>query len=135
MKSFQSTLPMRGATNPLITLDWGNLISIHAPHAGSDVSDSSINQVDNISIHAPHAGSDASLSICSCKYTHFNPRSPCGERRCWRFARPLLCHFNPRSPCGERLCNGRQDFSHICDFNPRSPCGERQQMLQSLRRK
>ena len=34
-----------------------------------------------ISIHAPHAGSDCPyLQILDC-YSYFNPRSPCGERR------------------------------------------------------
>ncbi len=78
---------------------------------------------------------------------HFNPRSPCGERRytapndyCSYFISihallaesdftlnakdPLIADFNPRSPCGER----RVRISHkvFCRyFNPRSPCGER----------
>ena len=78
----------------------------------------------------------------------FNPRSPCGERRCragpWRL--PVF-YFNPRSPCGERppppgTTGHGQLFQSTLpvwgatpgqgpgaggpgDFNPRSPCGER----------
>ena len=33
---------------------------------------------------------------------HFNPRSPCGERRYEVRKAHLYGHFNPRSPCGER---------------------------------
>ena len=36
----------------------------------------------------------------------------------------FVTHFNPRSPCGER----RQEIGIVYeegDFNPRSPCGER----------
>ncbi len=80
-EKFQSTLPMRGATIvvPLILLTM--VISIHAPHAGSDVGNL-IQQITNtISIHAPHAGSDtfSKKALASC--LDFNPRSPCGERR------------------------------------------------------
>ena len=34
---------------------------------------------------------------------YFNPRSPCGERPCYKWPVDDFCnHFNPRSPCGER---------------------------------
>ena len=56
---FQSTLPVRGATQSSNT-GWRNRpISIHAPRAGSDTR-------------------AKTLQSC-CRY--FNPRSPCGERR------------------------------------------------------
>ena len=80
-EKFQSTLPMRGAT----FCSWGGVlrlvISIHAPHAGSDFGMYSaflplsqfqstlpmrgatirwawLYRLSKISIHAPHAGSD-----------------------------------------------------------------------------
>ena len=79
-------------------------ISIHAPHAGSDLSGKTLIHFSEdfnprspcgerpsrchlpdlsfqISIHAPHAGSDNVLSIHSLMAFYFNPRSPCGERR------------------------------------------------------
>ena len=55
---FQSTLPMRGATAVALVLDAKLIISIHAPHAGSDC---------------------AQTSPCAAG-RYFNPRSPCGER-------------------------------------------------------
>ena len=83
---FQSTLPMRGATVAVRHGGRSGGISIHTPHAGSDVtgtalvvrcsrfqstlpmrgataepSDDSVK--DLISIHTPHAGSDASLHL------------------------------------------------------------------------
>ena len=110
---------------------------------------------DVISIHAPRVGSDltgCNFSQCS---TYFNPRSPCGERLRVTPDRRVLTHFNPRSPCGERLYQGHDQtppdrifqstlpvwgatFPHTAadnrttDFNPRSPCGER--LLDSLLR-
>ena len=64
-------------------------ISIHTPHAGSDVSAVSSPSIQTcISIHTPHAGSDAVLGCCkTICCTDFNPHSPCGERHvvCGRF--------------------------------------------------
>ena len=79
---FQSTLPMRGATVGIhVNSFTRNIISIHAPHAGSD---------DNPSAYR--------RSACD-----FNPRSPCGERPTHRWnVKTGATHFNPRSPCGER---------------------------------
>ena len=56
---FQSTLPVWGATQALRNLCITLCISIHAPRVGSDLSVWS-GRIGNI---------------------HFNPRSPCGERR------------------------------------------------------
>ena len=56
---FQSTLPVRGATDGQKKRVCGNPISIHAPRAGSDSFTT-----------AGHSAEDA----------NFNPRSPCGER-------------------------------------------------------
>ena len=63
---FQSTLPMRGATNRSVLMHFMADISIHAPHAGSD--------------HGPMGP--------LCIKSHFNPRSPCGERRSCHPFRP-----------------------------------------------
>ena len=55
---FQSTLPMRGATEEAYE----------------------VGESDFISIHAPHAGSDGAVPSSWMQWTYFNPRSPCGER-------------------------------------------------------
>ena len=79
-RSFQSTLPVRGATLKLSQSKQMSYISIHAPRAGSDM--------ENVPNHTAAV--------------NFNPRSPCGERRShWNLA-ALHSYFNPRSPCGER---------------------------------
>ena len=78
--TFQSTLPMRGAT-PTVELKGGDfMISIHAPHAGSDRPIPGGNVHQRISIHAPHAGSDLCMYAQNAGDPYFNPRSPCGER-------------------------------------------------------
>ena len=56
--TFQSTLPMRGATHGKLLFKRQQIISIHAPHAGSDTNIISLLWI----------------------LRYFNPRSPCGER-------------------------------------------------------
>ena len=171
-EKFQSTLPVRGATrsegiqcdeerhfNPRSPcgerhfvynlLQAGSVISIHAPRAGSDPESEFLLRVDpDISIHAPRAGSDVHTGPHGLGGVHFNPRSPCGERRVLRSRRNRPAEdFNPRSPCGERLKSpsvsvkksafqstlpvrgatgvGETARPQPQHFNPRSPCGER----------
>ena len=100
---FQSTLPMRGATQMRLEDAISAGISIHAPHAGSDAP-------RRARFHAP---------------SNFNPRSPCGERQIYRRGGGRIStYFTPRSPCGERPRRWRTVHADIY-FNPRSPCGER----------
>ena len=125
-KSFQSTLPARGATGEqYATTSYVDIsihaprtgsdiigagtivrpltISIHAPRTGSDVEISDLSRGGDISIHAPRTGSDHAMFLPHTGRHYFNPRSPHGER-------PYLLHpmerfgnyFNPRSPHGER---------------------------------
>ena len=103
---FQSTRPVRGATeaggNTLIMGD----ISIHAPRAGRDNTiwrpgwyqfrfqstrpvrgatrgSYTISATFIISIHAPRAGRDDGRGRCPAPIFYFNPRAPCGARpRC-----------------------------------------------------
>ena len=102
-KPFQSTLPARGATLPLITLYihfayfnprsphgerpeaykaamQPNKISIHAPRTGSDDFRHPPERAEAISIHAPRTGSDRRNMAVRAYPENFNPRSPHGER-------------------------------------------------------
>ena len=82
-EQFQSTLPVRGATFQRVFHDFhGAVISIHAPRAGSDAQTTiDIYTHLNISIHAPRAGSDDGYNAGDGSGSDFNPRSPCGERQ------------------------------------------------------
>ena len=77
---FQSTLSLRRAT----------------PVEDDPVS------VRAISIHALLAESDPGRLGRVGAWSHFNPRSPCGERRVFAPRCLVSGYFNPRSPCGER---------------------------------
>ena len=90
LRQFQSTLPVGGATLPVI-----------------DVS-----PADDVSIHAPRGGSDRRGFVTMRKTTRFNPRSPWGERLVrWCGGAGCLAGFNPRSPWGERRTRGVNDKS------------------------
>ena len=63
-------------------------------------------------------------SAVSSQHGHFNPRSPCGERR-HANAGAVLQHISihaPRVGSDTYACSGCGRLSY---FNPRSPCGER----------
>ena len=146
---FQSTLLMRGATVWLHLERIAYTISIHAPHARSDVTVTDAGAVTfGISIHAPHARSDALRYQLKERYKrYFNPRSSCEERRLIGEPEYDKDNFNPRSSCEERRrCvpdGGRaldisihapharsdvfKDFIVLLEvnFNPRSSCEER----------
>ena len=97
---FQSTLPVWGATGIFSKFLWRLFISIHAPRVGSD----------RMSCNP------------SRRPGNFNPRSPCGERRCAHgAARGFAAYFNPRSPCGERrrACGGQWGLPWISIHAPR----------------
>ena len=99
---FQSTLPARGATISLCLGVVMSRISIHAPRTGSDAKMSSVERTISISIHAPRTGSDGTTRRSKSQSTHFNPRSPHGERQVGARSGNGIENFNPRSPHGER---------------------------------
>ena len=147
--TFQSTLPLRGATCVAEGKSGNSRISIHAPLAGSDriKGEKPVRNAVFQSTLPLRGATTADFSILE-SVKHFNPRSPCGERRAAVRSRvPARQHFNPRSPCGERprrerrageqsrfqstlpLRGATRTASSMAvrtrDFNPRSPCGER----------
>ena len=117
-----------------------HIISIHAPRTGSDTFVCTPNTRSIISIHAPRTGSDgqprkqmhracrfqSTLPARGATVTYqrdanivinFNPRSPHGERRCWKTQRRNWRNFNPRSPHGERLRQGVFDFPPVISIH------------------
>ena len=68
---FQSTLLMRGATQPSECTRTPGDISIHAPHARSDTTDTNKRKCGDISIHAPHARSDDDVNAISADVVEF----------------------------------------------------------------
>ncbi len=122
---FQSTLPLRGATGAVnVALPVAG-ISIHAPLAGSDSPVTPAAAYMVISIHAPLAGSDHQRRRAGTEIHHFNPRSPCGERRMKNSDCVSFRVFQSTLPLrGATILITAARFTST-DFNPRSPCGER----------
>ena len=77
---FQSTPPVRGATNAVRVIYVVCTISIHAPRAGGDGFPALSLAGFQISIHAPRAGGDPTAAPLPPLAENFNPRPPCGGR-------------------------------------------------------
>ena len=88
-------------------------ISIHAPLTGSDRVRAKMDAYRRISIHAPLTGSDFFQHCLHLQISHFNPRSPYGERLYKLSLFRGLQHFNPRSPYGERLNDDLPDLESL----------------------
>ena len=131
---FQSTLPVRGATDALKL----------APKSRAKFQST-----------LPVRGATSRAPKRKESHYYFNPRSPCGERLVqpesggagYVFQSTLPVrgatlytpqtltdeqNFNPRSPCGERRYI-RQITPVNQYFNPHSPCGERRSIKDSPR--
>ena len=120
-QTFQSTHPLRGATRIAVPGHDAGLISIHAPLAGCDGSDVELFDVAGaISIHAPLAGCDSvyAKSYTVSKISIHAPLAGCDSRVCPGDARRP--HFNPRTPCGVRRC-GPFSGRDSCEFQSTHP--------------
>ena len=104
LKSFQSTLPVGGATGC-------------TPSQMASIA---------ISIHAPRGGSDGNSGYIQCNMCNFNPRSPWGERPCASWIWSICIGFQSTLPVGGATIVQNLLLHLIVHFNPRSPWGERQ---------
>ena len=146
--TFQSTLPLRGATYSYWISPSVQIFQSTLPLRGATIGGFQHFVPAEISIHTPLAGSDLLHAPCPAHRKYFNPHSPCGERRRTSSASASCSDFNPHSPCGERPDRlsaleatvaisihtplAGSDFTSMRllgnrknDFNPHSPCGER----------
>ena len=102
-------------------------ISIHAPHARSDLTSRQVWPCQRISIHAPHARSDGHGGAFGCTNVDFNPRSSCEERReiaLSVFVLLVISIHAPHARSDPTIANVLPLPSY---FNPRSSCEERPQ--------
>ena len=73
---FQSTPPVKAATEDLGGLVNHVFISIHAAREGGDHTGRMTVKFNYISIHAAREGGDADPHRCNYSRNHFNPRRP-----------------------------------------------------------
>ena len=78
--TFQSTLPVRGATVETETARPDTKFQSTLPVRGATEQTDITGDDQIISIHAPRAGSDKAAGYTDTELENFNPRSPCGER-------------------------------------------------------
>ena len=97
-KRFQSTRPMRGATQVCYSQLLHCVVSIHAPHAGRDVVVLCNVRPPCVSIHAPHAGRDQQLQLAEYTAAGFNPRAPCWARLLYLVEHPQADHVSIHAP-------------------------------------
>ena len=144
--------PRTGRDLPRVVRRRGRIISTHAPRTGSDSARAPhITLIFPCQPTLPARGATLVSAATRLTMTHFNPRSPHGERlRCTGknrnetnvnprsphgerrvemcYITGAMYNFNPRSPHGERRVRVRT-FVFVADFNPRSPHGERPPQL------
>ena len=77
---FQSTLPARGATFRKFFSVYADAFQSTLPARGATMLAYIERKIYCISIHAPRTGSDFLSELRFSSHTHFNPRSPHGER-------------------------------------------------------
>ena len=144
---FQSTLPLRGATQsehrglrirnfnphspcgerPVVPslLPVLSVFQSTLPLRGATTYRQFHGRPYPISIHTPLAGSDRQIlrSSTSCGISIHTPLAG-SDRASSRFE-VRRAYFNPHSPCGERLADSTPSKTSMTHFNPHSPCGER----------
>ena len=97
-EAFQSTLPARGATrNVRFALHMAAFQST-LPARGATQRSGDSQRAGEISIHAPRTGSDINVEGHDLQITHFNPRSPHGERQCWHILSAKYTAFQSTLP-------------------------------------
>ena len=127
---FQSTLPVRGATNACAFCDNECKISIHAPRAGSDPELKLLHHIANISIHAPRAGSDDVCAIIHRIQYQFQSTLPVRGATIRIVSGPLIGKISIHAPRAGSDTLTPEATIEPTDFNPRSPCGERRDAAQ-----
>ena len=123
---FQSTHPLRGATNSLKGAKGDKGISIHAPLAGCDGYSHKDYHKIRISIHAPLAGCDTRLATTILGACLFQSTHPLRGATITKKQEGKNYGISIHAPLAG--CDLLDDFSTtlLPDFNPRTPCGVRQ---------
>ena len=107
-------------------------ISIHALLAESDQSPLPAYTPFAISIHALLAESEPRFRPGRRPYSHFYPRSPCGERRWSGRLAPLVKEISIHALLAESDAVRWAFEDWYIDFYPRSPCGERHKSVETI---
>ena len=125
--AFQPTLPARGATLCSGLLCQAQGISTHAPRTGSDILQTTLPVArQKFQPTLPARGATNSPISSGVRPSHFNPRSPHGERLQGRCRTIKTRGFQPTLPARGATPKTSGKGERLRNFNPRSPHGERQ---------
>ena len=116
---------MRGATRPPGERGSRQVISIHAPLAGSDLDLAITCAGVDISIHAPLAGSDRPSTRDVRNSFRFQSTLPLRGATWVTIGLPFLITFQSTLPLRGATKRRCRPCTYRPYFNPRSPCGER----------
>ena len=128
-KGFQSTLPVRGATQTPETQAQSVTFQSTLPVRGATQSDGTVVTTPVISIHAPRAGSDSSRQHVAHRGYRFQSTLPV---RGATYSADLADHVMLISIHAPRAGSDHSSETTTIsppNFNPRSPCGERPMAL------
>ena len=117
---FQSTHPLRGATDYVLANCYVVRISIHAPLAGCDLLASLQYASPAFQSTHPLRGATLAEALRRMEEAYFNPRTPCGVRHNDIFVIAFSTDFNPRTPCGVRQ-RDMGEFVESCGFQSTHP--------------
>ena len=147
--SFQSTLPLRGATYAHGYICVQFVFQSTLPLRGATDVSFDLNVKDKFQSTLPLRGATRARPPAACRHKHFNPRSPCGERPVPYRVENHKFGISIHAPlAGSDTMTTAEDHVLLIsihaplagsdrpksaetpprsNFNPRSPCGERPQ--------
>ena len=129
-QTFQSTLPLRGATASLAYHLGMPEISIHAPLTGSDLlAGQKVVTEAKFQSTLPLRGATLGTEQEIRDKDDFNPRSPYGERPDRNYVHFSVCRFQSTLPLRGATITTKTPETTSRNFNPRSPYGERPLLL------
>ena len=124
--TFQSTRPLRGATNDPDFMDVLQDISIHAPLAGRDAAAAYYEQQRNkFQSTRPLRGATSTPPSAARPRRYFNPRAPCGARHLGLVSKTVITAISIHAPLAGRDADIKRNDKRAIHFNPRAPCGAR----------
>ena len=123
---FQSTLPMRGATPSPSNRCKLVLFQSTLPMRGATSTAYQPTENGRISIHTPHAGSDLAGCYPGLCPQLFQSTLPMRGATCWHRTNCVRTYiFQSTLPMRGATRPDTPQTAHERDFNPHSPCGER----------
>ena len=130
---FQSTRPIRGATEQAEPTEMPSEISIHAPHTGRDLhAERCCARIVGFQSTRPIRGATWETTASDGGFPYFNPRAPYGARRITGIFFQFSDFISIHAPHTGRDGCGLEWGAQLEYFNPRAPYGARRGKMKYL---